>query len=117
MDVVGEGGSQLTLTMNFQFDDTHLLGKFRIAVTGSPRPLKLQSVPADLAALLAVPAAERNDEQKAVLLEKYKATDKEWQNLQATVASAEELLKNKRLIGLQDLAWALINNPSFLFNR
>ena len=117
MDVVGEGGSQLTLTMNFQFDDTHLLGKFRIAVTGSPRPLKLQSVPADLAALLAVPAAERNDEQKALLLEKYRATDKNWQELQATVASAEELLKNKRLIGLQDLAWALINNPSFLFNR
>ena len=116
-DVTSEGGSQLSVTMNFQFDDTHLLGKFRIAVSGSPRPLKLQSVPADLAALLAVPAAERNDEQKALLLEKYRATDKKWQELQATVATAEELLKNQRLIGLQDLAWALINNPSFLFNR
>ena len=116
-DVASEGGSQLSVTMNFQFDDTHLLGKFRIAVSESPRPLKLQSIPADLAALLAIPAAERSDEQKTALLEKYRATDKKWQELQATVAKEEELLKNKRLIGLQDLAWALINNPSFLFNR
>jgi hypothetical protein len=103
--------------MNFQFDDTHLLGKFRIAVTGSPRPLKLQSIPGDLAALLAIPAADRNDEQRAALLEKYRATDKKWQELQATFSKTKELLKNERLIGLQDLAWALINNPSFLFNR
>ena len=26
-------------------------------------------------------------------------------------------LANKRVIGAQDLAWALINTPSFLFNR
>jgi hypothetical protein len=24
---------------------------------------------------------------------------------------------NKRLTGAQDLAWAIINNPAFLFNR
>ena len=26
-------------------------------------------------------------------------------------------LANQRLTGAQDLAWAIINNPSFLFNR
>ena len=26
-------------------------------------------------------------------------------------------LANKRLTGVQDLAWALINNPAFLFNH
>ena len=26
-------------------------------------------------------------------------------------------LEQTRLIGAQDLAWALINNPAFLFNR
>ena len=26
-------------------------------------------------------------------------------------------LVNKRLTGVQDLAWALINNPAFLFNH
>ena len=33
------------------------------------------------------------------------------------VQRGEEQRKNPRLIGVQDLAWALINNPAFLFNR
>ena len=28
-----------------------------------------------------------------------------------------KLIENKRLTGVQDLSWALINTPSFLFNR
>ena len=39
----------------------------------------------------------------------------------ATLKRAADLstqqLQNARLIGAQDLAWALINNPAFLFNR
>ena len=35
---------------------------------------------------------------------------------QAVAASAEQQ-KNERLTGAQDLAWALINSPAFLFNR
>jgi hypothetical protein len=39
----------------------------------------------------------------------------------ATLKRAAELgtkqLEQARLIGAQDLAWALINNPAFLFNR
>ena len=37
--------------------------------------------------------------------------------LEEQVKQSTELVKNKRLLGVQDLAWALINNPSFLFNR
>jgi len=30
---------------------------------------------------------------------------------------ADDQMKNARAVGIQDLAWALINNPAFLFNR
>ncbi len=37
--------------------------------------------------------------------------------LQADVALSQKLVKNARLTAAQDLAWALINSPAFLFNR
>jgi hypothetical protein len=37
--------------------------------------------------------------------------------LRADVELSTRQLKNKRLTAAQDLAWALINTPSFLFNR
>jgi flagellar motility protein MotE (MotC chaperone) len=37
--------------------------------------------------------------------------------LRADAVLSEEQLKNVRLTAAQDLAWALINSPSFLFNR
>jgi hypothetical protein len=36
--------------------------------------------------------------------------------LRQDVKDSEKQLANKRLTGMQDLAWALINNPAFLFN-
>jgi hypothetical protein len=37
--------------------------------------------------------------------------------LRADAAMSAQQLANKRLTGAQDLAWAIINNPAFLFNR
>ena len=37
--------------------------------------------------------------------------------LERAVSLSEEQLKNVRLTTAQDLAWALINSPAFLFNR
>ena len=37
--------------------------------------------------------------------------------LREDVASSTKQLENKRLTGAQDLVWALVNNPSFLFNH
>ena len=37
--------------------------------------------------------------------------------LRRALSLSEKQLENKRVIGAQDLAWALINTPAFLFNR
>jgi hypothetical protein len=34
-----------------------------------------------------------------------------------SLKEAEQLLANPRLAAVQDLAWALINSPAFLFNH
>jgi hypothetical protein len=47
----------------------------------------------------------------------YRSQDEELVRLEREVAKSEEMLKNRRLVGVQDLGWALINNPAFLFNR
>ena len=86
-------------------------------MSDSPRPVTLNTLPADLAALLKIPVDQRNDEQKALLRAKYVETDREYSDLMSVVAAAKPQYDNKRLTGLQDLAWALINNPAFLFNR
>jgi hypothetical protein len=43
--------------------------------------------------------------------------DARLQQLRRAVALSEEQLKNKRLTVAQDIVWALINSPSFLYNH
>jgi hypothetical protein len=113
-----EGGCLITLKIVNNFtDNAHQLGKFRLSASNSIRPVTLNTLPADLAALLSVPVAERNEKQQTDLRTKYLATDKQYQTLSTSVAAIKIQHDNKRLTGLQDLAWALINNPAFLFNR
>jgi hypothetical protein len=45
------------------------------------------------------------------------AIDPKLVQLRADAEMSKQQLANKRLTGAQDLAWALINNPAFLFNR
>jgi hypothetical protein len=44
-------------------------------------------------------------------------TDARLAQLEKDVKMSKEQLANQRLTAVQDLAWALINSPSFLFNR
>ncbi|MEX0613576.1 MAG: hypothetical protein WD229_15775, partial [Pirellulales bacterium] len=43
--------------------------------------------------------------------------DPKLQQLRRAIALSEEQLKNKRLTVAQDIVWALINSPSFLYNH
>ena len=44
-------------------------------------------------------------------------TDAKLQQIRRAVELSQEQLKNKRLTVAQDVVWALINNPSFLYNH
>ncbi len=147
--------------LHFQLDQqypgrNHTIGRFRISVTTSPPPLNL-SVPPEILEIVAIPAADRTDEQKDKLLQYLYDSDEALKKQEQALAEAqkplpedpelvrlrkrlelvsrplpkdpklarleravqlsEQQLKNERLTVAQDLAWALINSPAFLFNR
>jgi hypothetical protein len=146
---------ELSIHQNF-VDGQHSLGKFRVSVTDAALPLNF-GLPADVAAVLAKPADQRTDADRAALLALARKEDKRYQKLQrqltaqqqplpedaelkqleAQLAAAqqplqvdsklqqlrravvlsESQLKNKRLTVAQDIVWALINSPSFLYNH
>jgi hypothetical protein len=113
-----EAGANHTFTFSQQFQDgTHTLGRFRLLVTSSPRPIRLDSRPNELAAIVAIEPEKRTAEQQQKLADAYRASDSEYQRLKSEVAAAEAERANRRLYGVQDLAWALINSSAFLFNR
>jgi hypothetical protein len=95
----------------------HNIGKFRISVTTTKAPVLLQGqVPEHITMLLDVPADKRTPEQKTSLLKYYRSNDAEFMRLRRRV---EEYVvpADARTMGAQDLAWALINSPAFLFNH
>jgi hypothetical protein len=107
----------LSVTLDHQYDATHTTGKLRISVTDSPQPTITPNLPANIAEILAVADDKRTSEQKTALADFYHSRDAEWVRLRDAVKAAAEQQKNVRLTGAQDLAWALINSPAFLFNR
>jgi hypothetical protein len=111
-------GTTITVTMLQKFNGKqHNVGKFRIAVTMTRPPVLLQGqTPANISKLLDVPADKRTPEQKATVLNHYRSIDAELIRLQKRVAEFP-VPPDARTLGAQDLAWALINSPAFLFNH
>jgi hypothetical protein len=112
------GGATLTFTLDQSFGMQHTIGKLRISATTAPRPLKLDdALPAPVTAVLAVASEKRTPEQVAELSKHFRSIDAGWQKLSAAVTEGAKQQDQSRLLGAQDIAWALINSPAFLFNR
>lgn len=150
-------GSRIRIVIKQQYPDgQHLLGRFRLAVTGAAGPLNF-GLPAPVLDVLSIAAPQRTPEQTKVLADFVRATDAAVMARQAALAEAgkpvppdaalaaakaklaqteaplpvdpalaalrrdfelsRSQLENKRLTAAQDLTWALINNPAFLFNH
>jgi hypothetical protein len=113
-----DGPLLLKLKLDHQFaDGKHQLGRLQISLTNSPLPLKPKKIPDAIAPILKVVAAERTAQQKQVLKDFYYSQDPRFVELKRQAEQVKTALKNPRLTGAQDLAWALLNNPAFLFNR
>ncbi len=72
---LGDGtDTTLTFTLKQNHNTRHLLGKFRLSVTNSPRPVTaVKELPNNVVAALKVDASKRNDAQKKTLGEYYRS--------------------------------------------
>ena len=94
----------------------HNIGKFRIALTGSPKPsLGGEALAPSLLAALQTPADKRTPAQKAELQNTHRQSDANYVAQANAIGQAPAA--DPRLYGAQDFVWALLNTPGFLFNR
>ncbi|MEM9379857.1 MAG: DUF1553 domain-containing protein [Planctomycetota bacterium] len=103
-DVGFEGGTLLVATLVQDYGSRHVIGHLRLSTTADARPIRHLMLTEEERLALRTPAAERTDEQAAAVHRRYLRT-------------VPELVDEVRLGATQDLAWALVNSPAFLFNR
>lgn len=103
-DISFPGGTLLVARLTQLHGSKHVLGALRLSTTSSPRPVRHRVLSELAMTALARPRSERTPEEAQALYREFMTTRP---NLQERV----------RLGAAQDLSWALVNSPSFLFNR
>ncbi|HEV8059486.1 MAG TPA: DUF1553 domain-containing protein, partial [Gemmataceae bacterium] len=96
--------------------DQHVLGRFRLSGTNATGSLPLKDMPENIVKILALPSAKRSQQQVTELTTFFQNRDEEHRRLVKAVAEHPEPI-DSRLLGAQDLSWALLNSTSFLFNH
>ncbi|MEZ6140537.1 MAG: DUF1553 domain-containing protein [Zavarzinella sp.] len=105
----------IQITMKFEYGMKHSIGKFRWSTTNDGKPNLQDGVDGRLRNLLAVPAEKRNEAQRAAIRDYHRKTVPAYQQEMANLGLAPS--PDTRVTGAQDLVWALINSPAFLFNH
>ena len=91
-DITNKSGSVLKFTLNQQYQDgTHSLGKFRISITTSPRPINF-GPPGNISKLLAIEPAKRNVARKAAWPKNYRGFTPPLKKAAAALAEAKKPL-------------------------
>jgi hypothetical protein len=118
IDAASDAASPLVVQLLQQYKDKkHQIGRFRLSVTASRRPVALDGPPPEIAPIVATPRGRRSDAQRAELREFHYQLNGDYRRLRAEIERLQQIAENPRLVGAQDLAWALINSPAFVFNR
>jgi len=113
--VSGPAGVYFTAVLDQRYGTKHVIGKFRLSVTTDANPKLGSTLTAEQVAAIDTPADQRTPAQKDMLRQMYLAQDKEYARLAQDAANPPPA--DARVLGAQDLVWALINTPAFLFNR
>jgi len=117
-DVGQDGTAVLSFELHHAFGNgTYSIGRFSVLATSSMRPLRLVPPAAVLLAIVNIPPDDRTDDQRAQLLSHYRKTDARLRQLEEAAAASQRAQADQRLVGAQDITWALVNSTAFLFNR
>ncbi|MDZ4780863.1 MAG: DUF1553 domain-containing protein [Planctomycetia bacterium] len=116
-DVQHANEAALTFELVQEYGAQHTIGRFRLLGTTAARPVRIEGLPGSIAAILATPSADRTDAQRTELAAYYRPLDEQLRVHEKALQTIGRDAAEARLRGAQDLAWALLNSPAFLFNR
>lgn len=110
-----QAGQELRFELDQRYQGKdHNLGRFRLSLTADEKPLLTDGIDPKLRALLKIPTEERTPQQQAELTRRHREEDARYRQLRAEASDVPP--KDHRTVGAQDLTWALMNSPAFLFN-
>ena len=89
-DAIADEAS-VTVVMKQHYGDNHTLGKFRLAATAAPKPIRAPNsgVPANILATLKIDLAQRNDAQRAEIAKHFRSITPLLADARAQVAKLE----------------------------